>query len=71
MGVKALIGLAYQFAVEALLAAAGFVSRDEQNRSALGVEGKGQPPFTAGCAEPQLFHVRVAGAVECVNAGPA
>src|SRR5208337_5103006 len=39
-------------------------------RLALRIEGKGHSPLAIGRAEPQLLHIRVAGAVQGIDAGP-
>jgi hypothetical protein len=70
MGVETVVGLMEQFAVEALFTAPGFVSRDEQDTLAPRIEGKGYPPLAASRAEPQLLHIRVAGAVQRIDARP-
>jgi hypothetical protein len=71
MGIEAVIRLPDQFAIEALPAHACFVPGYEQDRLALDIKSEGHSPFAAGRAETQLLHVRVSGAVQCVNAGPS
>jgi hypothetical protein len=71
MGVKPVVGLAYQFTVEALLAAARFISRAQQDCAALRIEAEGHASFAIRCGEPQLLHVGVAGAVKRIYAGTA
>ena len=68
MRVKTPVGLPYQFAVEALFAPAGFVSRHQQNCLAPGVKCKGHSLFSIRGAESQFLPVGVAGAMERVNA---
>src|ERR1019366_5150542 len=70
MGVETVVGLPDQLAVESFLAHARLVAVHEQDRLALCVEGEGHSPFAIRRAEAQFLHVRVAGAVQGVNAGP-
>ena len=71
MGVETVVGLTEQFAVEALFTAPGFVSRNQEDALAPRIEGKGYSPLAAGRAEPQLLHIRVAGAVQRIDARPS
>ena len=68
MVIETVIGLPYQFAVEALFAPTRFVARHEQNSPALGIKSESHSPFTISRAEAQFLHVRMAGPVECVSA---
>ena len=70
MRVETVICLGDQLAIESPLANAGFVSRNQEDRPALRIERKSHPPFPIGRAEPQLFHIRVARAIQCVDARP-
>src|ERR1700687_844645 len=56
--------------VEAFFAVARFVPTDEQDCRPLRIKGKSHSPFTIGCTEAQLLHVRVTGAFRRVNARP-
>ncbi len=44
MSIEAIVSLANQLSVEALLAASGFISGDEENGVSLRVEGEGYAP---------------------------
>lgn len=70
MGVKTVVGLTDQFAVETLFTAPGFISRNQKDALALRIEGKGYSPLAAGRTEPQFLHIRVAGAVQRIDARP-
>jgi hypothetical protein len=59
MGVKTLICLPYQFAVETLLAPARFVPRYQQNRRTPPIKGEGHSPFTF-CREVHRLDLEVA-----------
>jgi hypothetical protein len=71
MGVKTLVGLSHQSAIEALFAPARFVSGHKENRLTLGVKSESHSPFTIGRAESQFLHIGVSGALQSVNAGAA
>jgi hypothetical protein len=71
MGVKAVVSLPDEFAVEAFLAPARFISGHKQDRPALRVEGEGKPPFAVCRTEAQLLRIRVARTVEYVNTRPS
>jgi len=70
MSVKTVIGFPNQFAVEALFAPAGLVSRYKQNRLAPRIKGEGHSPLAVCRAESQFLHVGVAGAINCIDARP-
>lgn len=70
MRVKTLIGLSYQFAVETLLAPAGFVCRHKKNRGTPAIKSEGHSPLTICRAESQFLHVCVPGAFQGVDARP-
>ena len=70
MSIEAVIGLPDQFTVEAFFAEAGFIPCHEQDRLPLRIEGEGHSPFPIRRTKAKLLHVRVARAVQCVNAGP-
>lgn len=55
MRVKTVIGFANQLAIEPFFVAARFVPRNEQDRFALRVEGKGHSPNAIGRAKPQFL----------------
>jgi hypothetical protein len=71
MGIKTLIGLAYQFAVEAPLATARLVPGNQENRPAPGVKSESHTLFAVRGAESQFLHVGMPGTFESVHAGPA
>ena len=71
MCIKTIISLSDELRVKCLLAHAGLVCCHQQNRFAFGVKGKCYTPFNISRAKTQLFHVRVPGTVERVNAGPS
>src|SRR5205809_2679997 len=71
MSVETLISLADQLPVEPFFAAARFISSNQEDGLALGVESKGHSPFTVGRAEPQFLHICVTRAHQGINAGPA
>ena len=71
MRVKTLIRLPNQFAVETLFAPARFVSRHQQNRLASAIKSESHSPFTIRCAESQFLHVRMPGAFQSIDTGPA
>ena len=71
MSLETLVGLAYQFAVKALLAPARFVSSYQQNRIADWVKREGNSPFTICCVESQFLHVCMTGTLERVCMRPS
>ncbi len=71
MSLETLVGLAYQFAVEALLAPTRFVSSYQQNRPASWVKSEGNSPFTICGVESQFLHVCMAGTLERVCVRPS
>lgn len=70
MSLEALICLADQLAVELPFADVRFVPCNQEDRLALPVEGEGYSPFAIRRTESQFLHVRVAGAVQRIDAGP-
>lgn len=68
VGVDALVGLGDELSVEPLLAPSGLVAAAQDDASALRVEGEGESPDTACGIEAQFLHVRVARALERVDA---
>ena len=71
MGVKPVVRFRDELLIEPLLAAAGFVAGDKKNCLALRVEGESHAPLTIRRAEAQLFHIGVAGIVQCIDARTA
>src|SRR5947199_10771466 len=67
MSGKPTIRLCDELSVEALLASAGLVAGHEQDRSSIGVEGKGGAPLAIRSLEPQFFHIGVLGALERIG----
>lgn len=65
------IGLRNQCPVEALLASARFVARDQQDRLTRRIECKGHPPHPAVRIESQLLHVGVLGSFQRIDPRPA
>ena len=59
-----------QIPVELLLAHAGLVAGDEENRLTFRVKGERYSPFSVGARETQLLHVRVARTFESVAVRP-
>jgi hypothetical protein len=57
MRIKARIRLGNQLLVEPPLLDPGFVTGDQQNRSAPWIESKGHPPPATCCIKAQLLHV--------------
>ena len=70
MCVESVIRLPDQLTVEPVLADARFVAGNKQDRLALGIEGKGHPPFAICRAEAQLLHVCMARSGQRVSARP-
>jgi len=54
-------------AVESILRNSGLVAANEQNRSALHVECKGNPPCAAIGAEAKLLHVRMLRSLQRID----
>src|ERR1039458_5705620 len=70
MSVETVICLADQLVVKPLFADSGFIPCNQEDRLALRIEGKGHSPLAIGRTEPQLLHIRVAGALKRIHAGP-
>src|SRR6266567_9153636 len=71
MRVESLVGPADELPVKPLFTSARLVARDQQDRFALGIEGKGHAPHAIRCVKTELFHVGVTGTIERINTGPA
>jgi hypothetical protein len=68
MGVKPVVRFSDELFIEPLLAAAGFVAGNKENRLALRVKGESHPPLTIRGTEAELFHIGVAGIVQRIDA---
>jgi hypothetical protein len=71
MAIEALVRPGDELPVEAPFAAAGFVSRREENGPPVGVEGEGDPPDATPGKASQFLHVRVPGPAQGVGMRPA
>lgn len=67
MIVKSFVGLRYELTIESLLATTRLVGTNQENSVTPCVERESDAPDAAGRVEPQLLHVRVAGAIERIN----
>src|ERR1035438_5308204 len=71
MRVEAVIRLADQLTVEPPFAAPRFISRDQQDRLAPGIERECDPPYSIRRAKTQFLHICVARAVQRIHARPS
>ena len=70
MRLKARIRFVNQLPIKPLLAHAGFVPGDKQNRVAPGIEGKGHAPHSVRGVKAQFLHIRVARAFQGIHSRP-
>ena len=68
MGVKPVVRFSDELFIEPLLASAGFVACNKEDRLALRVESESDAPLTIRRAEAELFHIGVTGIVQRVDA---
>jgi len=68
MDVKPVIRFSDELFIEPLLTTAGFIACDKEDGLALRVEGESDAPLTIRCTEAHLFHIRVTGIVQSINA---
>lgn len=67
MSIEPSIGFTNEFAIESLLAAAGFITRHEENCPTFRVKSKSHTPNAVGSVKSQLLHVRVPGMFERID----
>ena len=68
---ETLVRLRDELLVKSLLRGAGFVARNQQDRSALRIKRERDPPHPVRRPETQLSHVGVLGAVQRVGMRPS
>ena len=71
MRLKARIGFVNQLPIKPLLAHAGYVPGDEQNRVAPGIEGKGHAPHSVRGIKAQFLHIAVTRSLQGIHPRPA
>jgi hypothetical protein len=69
MRVKPFVSFGDELLVKSFFASARLVPRHEKDSPALWIESERYAPHTIRCVEPQLLHIRVARAVQSINAG--
>jgi len=67
--VIALISFDQQALVEPALICSGLVAADQKDGLSLRIKGKSHSPRLSLSGKPQLFHIGVSGALECVDRG--